>query len=90
MTDFTDYVLVNYISEDSQFSLLILVEEPKKCPRTTNSPELFHSNYNQQIYKRHPNHQNVINVLIKIQTETNFKINTIERKITNKLKKKKN
>lgn len=46
--------------------------------------ESFHSNNNRQFYKQHANHQNVINILMEIQTETNLKINRIERKITNK------
>lgn len=86
VTDFTDYILDNYISEDSQFPPFIWAEEPQTYPRTTNGPESFHSNNNQQFYKQHPNHQNVINVLIEIQTETNSKINSIGRKITNKFK----
>jgi hypothetical protein len=61
VTEFTDYIINNYISEDSQFPPLTLAEEPKTYPRTTTGPEYFHSNY-----KQHPNHQNVINVLIEI------------------------
>uniref|UniRef100_A0A2S2QEY0 Uncharacterized protein n=1 Tax=Sipha flava TaxID=143950 RepID=A0A2S2QEY0_9HEMI len=81
ITDFTDYVFDNYISEDSQFRFLSWAKESKTYLRTTNGPEYFHSNYNQQFYKQHLNHQNVINVLIEIQMETNFlKINSIEKK----------
>jgi len=87
VTDFTDYILDNNIYEDSQFPPFIWPKEPQTYPRTTNGPESFHSNYNQQFYKQHPNHQNVINVMIEIQTETNLKIKSIGRKITNKLKK---
>ncbi|XP_022169254.1 uncharacterized protein LOC111033019 [Myzus persicae] len=87
VTDFSDYILDNYISEDSQFPPFIWAEEPQTYPRTTNGPESFHSNYNQQFYKQHPNYQNVINLLIEIQTETNLKVNSIGKKITNKLRK---
>lgn len=80
MTDFTDSILDNYISEDSQFPTPIWAEEPKTFPRTTNGPEYFDSNYNQQFYKQHTNHQNAINLLFEIQTETNLNINSIERK----------
>jgi hypothetical protein len=80
VTEFTDYIIDNYIFEDSQFPPLIWSEEPKTYPRTTNGPEYFHSNHNQQFYKQHPNHRNVINVLITIRTETNLKINSIEKK----------
>jgi hypothetical protein len=66
VTEFTDYMIDNYISKNSQFSLIIWAEEPKTYLRITNGPEYFHSNYNQQFYKQHPNHQKVINVLIEI------------------------
>ena len=56
MTDFSDYILDNYISEDSQFPSFTWTEESKTYPRTTNSPESFHSNYNQQFYEQHPYH----------------------------------
>jgi hypothetical protein len=79
VTDFTDYILDNYISEDSQCPPFIWTEEPTTYQRTTNGPEYFHLNYNQQFYKQHPNHQNVMNVLIEIQTEINLKINNIEK-----------
>jgi len=82
VTDFTDYILDNYICGYLQFPPFIWAEESQICPRTTNGPESFHSNY-----KQHPNHQNFINVLIEIQTETNLKIKSILRKFTNKLNK---
>ena len=78
-TDFTNYILDNYKSEDSQFPPFIWAEELTTYPRTTNGPEYFHSNYNQQFYKQHPNHQNVINVLTEIQTKTNLEIYSIEK-----------
>jgi hypothetical protein len=78
--EFTDYIIDNYISEDSQFPPIIWAEEPKTYSKTTNGPEYFHSNYNQQFYRQNPNHKNVINVLIGIQTETNLKKNSIEKK----------
>jgi hypothetical protein len=77
--DFTDYILDNYLSEVSQFPPFIWAEEPTTYLKTTNGPEYFHSNYNQQFYKQHLNHQNVINVLIEIHTETNLEIYSIEK-----------
>jgi hypothetical protein len=50
MTEFTDYIIDNYISENSQFPPFIWAEDSKIYPRTTNRPEYFHSNYNQQFY----------------------------------------
>ena len=50
VTDFTNYILDNYISEDSQFPPFIWAKEPKAYPKTTNGPESCHSNYNQQFY----------------------------------------
>jgi hypothetical protein len=75
----TDYILDNYISKDSQFPYLIWAEKLTTYPRTTNRLEYLHSNYNQQFYKQHPNHQNFINVSIEIQTETKLKMNSNEK-----------
>lgn len=41
ITDFTDYILDNYISEDSQFPPFIWAEKPQTYPKTTNGPEFF-------------------------------------------------
>lgn len=53
VTEFTEYI-DNYKYDDSQFPPVILAKEQFSYPRTTNGPELFHSNYKQQFYKQHP------------------------------------
>jgi len=78
ISDFSDYVLNNYIIEDAKFPPSLWAKEPTDEPRTTNGAESFHSNYyNSQFYHPHPNIYQVIYILKEIQTETLLKINSI-------------
>ncbi|KAF0717471.1 MULE domain-containing protein, partial [Aphis craccivora] len=55
ITDFSDYVLNNYIIEDAKFPPSHWAKEPTDEPRTINGAESFHSHYNSQFYYSHPN-----------------------------------
>jgi len=79
ISDFSDYVLNNYIIEDSKFPPSLRAIEPTDELRTTNGVESFHSNYNSQFYHPHHNIYQVINILKKIQTETLLKTNSINK-----------
>jgi len=70
ISDFSDYVLNNYIIENAKFPPSLWAKEPTDEPRTTNGAESFHRNYNSQFYHPHPNIYQVINILKEIQTET--------------------
>jgi len=70
ISNFSDYVLNNYIIKDSKFPPSLRAKEPTDEPRNTNGVESFQSNYNSQFYHPHPNIYQVINILKEIQTET--------------------
>lgn len=51
---------------------------------TTNGAEAFHRHFNQQFYSPHPHiHQVIIDVILKIQTESDLKITSINKNINN-------
>ncbi|KAL4153930.1 hypothetical protein QTP88_001763 [Uroleucon formosanum] len=67
--EFTDYILNNYISSDAAFPPILWATEPSTEARTTNGPESFHKHYNAQFYKSHPSIDQVIHILLDIQSE---------------------
>jgi len=56
---------------------------PKDEPRTTNGAEAFHKHFNQQFYSPHQHIQQVIDVILKRQTESDLKITSINKNINN-------
>ncbi|KAF6216769.1 hypothetical protein GE061_001118 [Apolygus lucorum] len=60
---------------------------PASSARTTNGAESFHSDFNKQFYAPHPNMRLVISVLKGIQAESDLKITSIKKGVTNVLKK---
>ena len=46
ISDFSDYVLNNYIIKDAKFLPSLWEKEPTDEYRTTNGAESFHNNYN--------------------------------------------
>jgi len=80
---FSDYVLETYILPDSKFNPMLWAGDPKDEPRTTNGAEAFHRHFNQQFYSPHPHIHQVIDVILKIQTESDLKITSINKNINN-------
>ncbi|KAE9543797.1 hypothetical protein AGLY_002027, partial [Aphis glycines] len=54
-TQYTDYLLETYIHENSKFPPKIWACMTESLCLTTNNCESFHSHFNQQFYKSHPN-----------------------------------
>ncbi|KAF0752290.1 Uncharacterized protein FWK35_00038194 [Aphis craccivora] len=70
LTKFNDYLVENYIANDSIFPPEIWAEKSNSIHRTTNSCESFHSKFNSQFYSPHPNIFNFLNILLSIQSDT--------------------
>lgn len=70
VTEFCDYVLENYISEEAPFPPQIWAEFSCSANRTTNSCESFHARLNRMFNSPHPNISIFIEVLKGIQSET--------------------
>jgi len=51
---FSDYILENNITSDSDFSPILWACEPTNNPKTTNGAESYHKQYNNQFYTAHP------------------------------------
>lgn len=82
-TIFSDYILENYITLDSNFPPKLWACEPTNNPKTSNGAESFHKHYNSQFYAAHPHIHQVIDIIIAIQSETDLKINSINNNIIN-------
>ncbi|XP_050546551.1 uncharacterized protein LOC126908469 [Daktulosphaira vitifoliae] len=62
---YADYLIDNYISEESKYPPKIWALMDPSLARTTNNCESFHSHFNDQFYKAHPS----INIFLKILIE---------------------
>jgi len=49
-----DYILENFIDENSKFPPSMWVLHTVTLKRTTNNCKSFHSHFNEQFYKAHP------------------------------------
>lgn len=89
---FSDYLVDNYIDENSKFPPHIWAEHSSSVEHTTNACESFHNQYNSSFYSAHPNLHQFIKVLLDFQLETYRKVRSVDnvRKVQNpkiKLKK---
>ncbi|XP_065203979.1 uncharacterized protein LOC135834068 [Planococcus citri] len=75
---FSDYIIDNYLTDESLFPTQLWADAPDDLPRTTNGPEAFHRVYNSMFSAPHPNIWRVITSLLEIQIETYLKITDIE------------
>jgi len=76
-SDFLNYLLANYIDQNSRYPPVLWASEPSFCPRTTNGVESFHAHFNQMFYRAHPNIHQVVSSILEVQMETDLKINSI-------------
>lgn len=84
-TSFAYYVHTTYIEEDSTFPpLWACPPTDRDVIRTTNGAESFHADFNRQFYSPHPNIHVVLDVLKEVQTESTFKIASVNKGVQNK------
>lgn len=69
ITSFTDYILDNYISEESPFPPKVWAKFAATLHRTTNGCEAFHSKLNGLFHVSHPNIYLFVEVLKDLQCE---------------------
>jgi hypothetical protein len=77
LQQFADYLVDNYISEDSLFPPEIWAENSAALNRTTNACESFHSHLNGSFYQCHPSLYIFVDTLLTMQLKTYIKINSI-------------
>ena len=70
---YADYLLSTYVSSDSKFPPELWTSTAENERRPNNAAEAFHSQYNAQFYAAHPNIYVFINVINKLQANTNLK-----------------
>ena len=80
-TAFTDYIWECYASEDARFPSSIWAAAPSDNPRTTNSAEGFHKQFNDSFHGSHPNIFALKEALLDIQASTYIRIQTIRQGI---------
>jgi hypothetical protein len=83
---YADYLVDTYISEDSLFPPQIWAENSACITRTTNACESFHHNFNDSMYRAHPNLFLFLEKLKEFQMDTYVKIQSLHlvAKIHNK------
>lgn len=79
ITKFCDYLVDNYIDENSKFPPHIWAEHSSSLLRTTNGCESFHSKYNASFYTPHPNINQFLNVLLNFQIDTYVKMRSCNK-----------
>ncbi|KAE9537652.1 hypothetical protein AGLY_006675 [Aphis glycines] len=79
LVKYCDYLVENYISEDSVFSPTLWACNSASIQLTTNACESFHSYFNMNFYSNSPSIISWLNIKRNdIQTETYIKINSVE------------
>jgi hypothetical protein len=79
VTQFCDYVVENYIDDESIFPPSMWASTTDSMHRTTNSCESFHNKFNSNFYSSHPNIFAFLDILLNFQAETYVKINSAQR-----------
>lgn len=74
MDNFFDYLLENYITEDSLFPPSLWADMSFMQPRTTNCCEAFHSKFNAEFHASKPNIYSFIDALKCVQGVTYIKL----------------
>ncbi|CAI6349412.1 unnamed protein product [Macrosiphum euphorbiae] len=76
ITEFCDYLVDNYISNESIFPPKMWARQCSDRVHTTNACESFHSDFNSNFYHQHPNIFKIIEILKLFQVNTYIKIRT--------------
>ncbi|KAL4084362.1 hypothetical protein QTP88_028185 [Uroleucon formosanum] len=69
-TEFSDYLVDNYVDEDSSFPPKIWAEMTSSAQRSTNACESFYSKYNSNFSSTHPHIYKLLDVLKTMQLDT--------------------
>lgn len=77
ITSFMNYLVDNYLDENSTFPPAMWAENTSSLARTTNSCEGFHSKFNGMFPSPHPNINVFISNLKLIQSDTYLKLNSV-------------
>ena len=85
MDDFFDYLLENYIVENSLFPPHLWADMSFTQPRTTNCCEAFHSKFNAEFNASNPNIYNFIETLKYVQAMTYIKLRSHQDKTQKEL-----
>ncbi|CAI6369769.1 unnamed protein product [Macrosiphum euphorbiae] len=76
LNQFIYYLVENYIDPQSDFPPHTWAEMSSSSERTTNACESFHSKFNSCFYTPHPDIYSFLEILKKIQIDTNILIQT--------------
>lgn len=76
---FCDYLVDNYLTEDSTFPPYMWASNSSSLIFTTNACESFHSKFNECFYKSHPDIFKFTDILLNFQAEVYVKIRTAQR-----------
>lgn len=87
VNQFADYLVENYIDEESTFPPIVWAEKTASLLRTTNACESFHSKFNSYCPSPHPNLFIFLNCLKSMQTDTYVKINSVNSASVKKIRK---
>ncbi|KAF0753514.1 Uncharacterized protein FWK35_00012982 [Aphis craccivora] len=88
LVKYCDYLVENYISEDSVFSPILWACNSMSIQLRTNECESFHSYFNKNFYSNSPSIKSWLNILRNdFQTETYIKMNSVEIPKKTKVKK---
>lgn len=87
LRQFYDYLVANYIDEESIFLPSMWAEHSTNFARTTNFFESFHSRFNSSFYSCHPDLYIFVNVLINdFQFQTYIQIQSVDESLRMKPK----
>lgn len=87
LNQFVDYLVDNYIDDDSLFPPTVWAERTGNIFRTTNACESFHSKFKKTCSSPHPNINVFIDALKDIQTDTYIIINSVNTNVRRLIKK---
>ena len=83
---FANYLVDNYIDEDkAKFHSSLWAAFDCNSWRTTNGCEAFHSKFNSSCSTTHPNINDFIAHLQRVQTDTYIKINSVNNGVSNEI-----
>lgn len=77
---YADYLIENYVDEESLFPPTIWAKNSSDLTRTTNACEAFHRTFNDSFYKEHPNIITFLEKLNEFQIETYIKLQSCHLK----------
>lgn len=79
--DLADYLVDNYIGENSLFPPTVWAEGVVTTENSTNACESFHSRFNLNFYSMHPSLYLFVNVLNNFQTDTYIRIQSLKEPV---------